>query len=127
MYSPKVQNNACVDNRDTTSNVIPLFCYDAIFGSMRILEFPKGSDYLYAHKAVNYFFMIKSIESYYFTKGTLREEVCLRLIKPTTQVYLGNVGLLVRLVRNNIQYSNQVFIQKPIPGSKLNKTHGSLE
>jgi hypothetical protein len=74
MYSPKVQNNACVDNRDTTSNVIPLFCYDAIFGSMRILEFPKGSDYLYAHKAVNYFFMIKSIESYYFTKGTLREE-----------------------------------------------------
>jgi hypothetical protein len=44
--------------------------------------------------SVNYFFMIKSIESYYFTKGTLREEVCLRLIKLTTQVYLGNVGLL---------------------------------
>jgi hypothetical protein len=38
--------------------------------------------------------MIKSIESYSSTKGTLREEVCSRLIKPTTQVYLGNVGLL---------------------------------
>jgi len=38
--------------------------------------------------------MIKSIEPYSSTKGTLREEVCSRLIKPTTQVYLGNVGLL---------------------------------
>jgi hypothetical protein len=34
---------------------------------------------------------------------------------------------MVRLVRSDIQYSNRVFIQKPIPGSKLNKTHGSLE
>jgi hypothetical protein len=40
--------------------------------------------------------MIKSIEPYSSTKGTLREEVCSRLIKPTTQVYLGNVGLLTR-------------------------------
>jgi len=38
--------------------------------------------------------MIKSIEPYSSTKGTLREEVCSRLIKPTTQVYLGNMGLL---------------------------------
>jgi hypothetical protein len=38
---------------------------------------------------------------------------------------VGN--LMVRLVRSDIQYSNRVFIQKPIPGSKLNKTHGSLE
>jgi len=40
--------------------------------------------------------MIKSIEPYSSTKGTLRVEVCSRLIKPTTQVYLGNVGLLTR-------------------------------
>jgi hypothetical protein len=40
--------------------------------------------------------VIKSIEPYSFTKGTFREEVCSRLIKPTTQVYLGNVGLLTR-------------------------------
>jgi len=38
--------------------------------------------------------LIKSIELYSSTKGTLREEVCSRLIKPTTQVYLGNVRLL---------------------------------
>jgi hypothetical protein len=38
--------------------------------------------------------MIKSIEPYSFTKGTLRKNVYSRLIKPTTQVYLGNVGLL---------------------------------
>jgi hypothetical protein len=38
--------------------------------------------------------LIKSSEPYSSTKGTLREEVCSRLIKPTTQVYLGNVGLL---------------------------------
>jgi hypothetical protein len=40
--------------------------------------------------------LIKSLEPYSSTKGTLREEVCSRLIKPTTQVYLGNVGLLTR-------------------------------
>jgi len=40
--------------------------------------------------------VIKSIEPYSSTKGTLREEVCSRLIKPTTQVYIGNVGLLTR-------------------------------
>jgi hypothetical protein len=38
--------------------------------------------------------MIKFIEPYSSTKGTLIEEVCSRLIKPTTQAYLGNVGLL---------------------------------
>jgi hypothetical protein len=38
--------------------------------------------------------MIKSIEPYSSKKCTLREEVCSRLIKPTTQVYLDNVGLL---------------------------------
>jgi hypothetical protein len=38
--------------------------------------------------------MIKFIKHYSFTKGTLKKEVCLRLIKPTTQVYTGNVGLL---------------------------------
>jgi hypothetical protein len=38
--------------------------------------------------------MIKFIEPYSSTKGTLREEVCSKLIKPTTQVYLSNVGLL---------------------------------
>jgi hypothetical protein len=38
--------------------------------------------------------MKKSIEPYSSTKGILREEVCSRLTKPTTQVYLGNVGLL---------------------------------
>jgi hypothetical protein len=40
------------------------------------------------------YFLIKSIEPYSSTKGTLRKEICSRLIKPTTQVYLGNVGLL---------------------------------
>jgi hypothetical protein len=29
----------------------PLFSYDAMFGSMRILKFPKGSDDLHVHKA----------------------------------------------------------------------------
>jgi hypothetical protein len=38
----------------------------------------------------------KFIEPYSSTKGTLRKDVCSRLIKPTTQVYLGNVGLLTR-------------------------------
>jgi hypothetical protein len=40
--------------------------------------------------------MIKFIEYYSSTNGTLREEVCSRLIKPTTQIYLGNVRLLTR-------------------------------
>jgi hypothetical protein len=40
--------------------------------------------------------MINSIEPYSSTKGTLREEVYSRLIKPTTQVYLGNMRLLTR-------------------------------
>jgi hypothetical protein len=38
--------------------------------------------------------MIKSNEPYSSTKGTLRKEVCSRLIKPTTQTYPSNVGLL---------------------------------
>jgi hypothetical protein len=38
--------------------------------------------------------LIKFIEPYSSTKDTLREEVCSRLIKFTTQVYLGNVRLL---------------------------------
>jgi subtilisin family serine protease len=40
--------------------------------------------------------LIKFIEPYSSTKDTLREEVCLRFIKPTTQVYLGNVRLLTQ-------------------------------
>jgi len=40
------------------------------------------------------FTVLKSLEPYSFPKGTSREEVCSRLIKPTTQVYLGNVRLL---------------------------------
>jgi hypothetical protein len=42
--------------------------------------------------------MIKSIEPYSSTKDTLREYVCSRLIKPTTQVCLGNVELLICLL-----------------------------
>jgi hypothetical protein len=38
--------------------------------------------------------MIKFIEPYSFTKGTLREEVYSKHIKPITQAYLSNVGLL---------------------------------
>jgi len=40
--------------------------------------------------------MIKSIKPYSSTKGTLRKEVCSKLIKPTTQVYLDNVRLLTK-------------------------------
>jgi hypothetical protein len=43
--------------------------------------------------------LLKSLEPYSFPKGTSREEVCSRLIKPTTQAYLGNVGLLTNLTR----------------------------
>jgi hypothetical protein len=42
------------------------------------------------------FILLKSLEPYSFPKGTSREEVCSRLIKLTTQAYLGNVGLLTR-------------------------------
>jgi hypothetical protein len=38
--------------------------------------------------------MIKFIEPYSFTKSTLKEEICSRLIQPTTQVYLGNVEFI---------------------------------
>jgi hypothetical protein len=40
--------------------------------------------------------LLKSLEAYSFPKGTSREEVCSRLIKPTTYAYLDNVGLLTR-------------------------------
>jgi hypothetical protein len=40
--------------------------------------------------------LIKFIEPYSSTKSTLKEKVCSRLIKPITQVYLDNVGLLTR-------------------------------
>jgi len=42
--------------------------------------------------------MIKSIEPYFSTKFTLREDVYSRLIKPTTQAYIGNVRLLTRFL-----------------------------
>jgi len=35
--------------------------------------------------------ILKSLEPYSFTKGISKEEVCSRLIKPTTQTYLDNV------------------------------------
>jgi hypothetical protein len=38
--------------------------------------------------------MLKPIEPYSSTKGTLKEEVCSRLIKSTTKAYLDNVKLL---------------------------------
>jgi hypothetical protein len=38
--------------------------------------------------------ILKSLEPYSFPKGTSKENVCSRLIKPTTQAYLGNVRLL---------------------------------
>jgi len=48
--------------------------------------------------------IIKSIESYSSTKDTLREEVCSRLIKPTTQTYLSNVGLLIVDIKIGLFY-----------------------
>jgi hypothetical protein len=40
----------------------------------------------------------KFIEPYSSTKCTLKEEVSLRLLKLTTQAYLGNVRLLTHLL-----------------------------
>jgi hypothetical protein len=41
--------------------------------------------------------LLKSLEPYTFPKGTSREEVCSRLIKPTTQANRDNVGLLTSM------------------------------
>jgi hypothetical protein len=38
--------------------------------------------------------ILNSLELYLFSKGSSRKKVCSRLIKPTTQIYLGNIGLL---------------------------------
>jgi hypothetical protein len=51
--------------------------------------------------------MIKFIEPYSSTKGTLREDVCSRLIKPTTQVYIGNVGLLTDI--SHLLFADLIF------------------
>jgi len=56
--------------------------------------------------------MIKSIEPYSFTKGTLRKNVYSRLIKPTTQVYLGNVGLLTIIPSSLLPLSWQRHTQQ---------------
>jgi hypothetical protein len=53
--------------------------------------------------------LLKSLEAYSFTKGTLREKVYSRLIKPTTQAYLGNVGLLTRPLICSIILAKYVF------------------
>jgi hypothetical protein len=60
--------------------------------------------------------LIKSIEPYSSTKGTLREEVCSRLIKPTTQVYLGNVGLLTGLTNLMVDLQKKKKKKKKIYG-----------
>jgi hypothetical protein len=52
---------------------------------------------------------LKSLEPYSFPKGTSREEICSRLIKPTTQAYLGNVGLLTRPLTCGIFLAKHVF------------------
>jgi hypothetical protein len=53
--------------------------------------------------------ILKSLEPYSFSKGTSREEVCSRLIKPTTQTYLGNVRLLTRPFTCGIFLPKHVF------------------
>jgi hypothetical protein len=50
--------------------------------------------------------LLKSLEPYSFPKYTSREEVCSRLIKPTTQAYHGNVGLLTRPLTCGIFWPN---------------------
>jgi hypothetical protein len=54
--------------------------------------------------------LLKSLEPYSFPKGTSKEEVCSRLIKPTTQAYLGNVGLLTRPLTCGIFWPNTCSI-----------------
>jgi len=53
--------------------------------------------------------LLKSLEPYSFPKGTSREEVCSRLIKPTTQANLDNVGLLTRPLMCGIFLAKHVF------------------
>jgi len=50
--------------------------------------------------------LLKSLELYSFPKGTSKKEVCSGLIKPTTQAYLGNVGLLTRPLTCSIFWPN---------------------
>jgi hypothetical protein len=57
-------------------------------------------------------FLLKSLELYSFPKSTSREEVCSRLIKPTTQAYLGNVGLLTRPLTCGIFWPNTCSISR---------------
>jgi hypothetical protein len=60
--------------------------------------------------------VIKSIEPYSFTKGTLKEEVFLRHIKPTKQAYLDNVRLLIcpftcdTIVKTRVQWEGRFNI-----------------
>jgi hypothetical protein len=57
--------------------------------------------------------------------GTFNRHVLINK-KCYARIYAWDNGK-VHLVCSDIQYLNRVFIQKPILGSKLNKTHGSLE
>jgi hypothetical protein len=64
--------------------------------------------------------VINSIKPYSSIKDTLREEICLRLIKPTTQARLGNVGLLTRpltcgtIVQTRVQWEGRPnIVQDP--------------
>jgi hypothetical protein len=61
-------------------------------------------------------FLLKSIDPYSFTKCTLRGEVCSRLIKPTTQVYLGNVRLLTvsNLIHQTLRANSTTQIMRYI-------------
>jgi hypothetical protein len=58
--------------------------------------------------------LIKSIKLYSSTKGTLREEICSRIINSTTQVYLGNMGLLHAFSRV-AQLSKHVYNKREGP------------
>jgi hypothetical protein len=64
--------------------------------------------------------LIKFTEPYSSTKGTLREEVCSRLIKPTTHAYLSNVRLLTRfltydtIVQTRIQHDGRPTLSKTL-------------
>jgi hypothetical protein len=55
---------------------------------------------------IKHYWLLKSLEPYSFPKGTSREEVYSRLIKPTTQTYLDNVGLLTRPLTCGIFWPN---------------------
>jgi hypothetical protein len=56
------------------------------------------------------------------SKGTLREEVCSRLIKPTTQAYLGNVELLTNITPHSPQpqaFRRSMGLLGNAPGASL--------